>query len=262
MHYYKKNLGDYYKKAGRLSILQHGVYTLLIDCCYDRETFPTMQEAIDWVWASSPEEEQAVEFVLNRFFECENGVYIQKRIKEELADYANQKVINSANGKKGGRPKKEQKDTETKPKKTQSDLEETQSVNLGTEKKPNQKPLTNNHKPETSDGGEPPPRPHDEKFEMYSDWQPDANFGDHLKRSSIDLEKIPIERVNEIQGEFVDYWMTRMNNWGKSKHTHSEWQHKLLSNYINQKSKRDLYKNEPIRKTNIVEKLNDRSWAT
>lgn len=80
MHYYKKNLGDYYKKAGRLSILQHGVYTLLIDCCYDRETFPTMQEAIDWVWASSPEEEQAVEFVLNRFFECENGVYIQKRI--------------------------------------------------------------------------------------------------------------------------------------------------------------------------------------
>ena len=115
---------------------------------------------------------------------------------------------------------------------------------------------------QTSVGDEPPPHPPDEKFEMYSEWQPDSNFGDHLKRSSIDLEKIPIERVNEIQGEFVDYWMTRMNNWGKSKHTHSEWQHKLLSNYINQKSKRDLYKNEPIRKTNIVEKLNDRSWAT
>ena len=83
-----------------------------------------------------------------------------------------------------------------------------------------------------------------------------------MKRSAIDVEKIPPDRVNEIQGEFVDYWMARMNSWGKSKFTHSEWQHKLLSNYINQKSKRDLYKTEPIRKTNIVDKLTDRSWAT
>jgi len=254
MHYYKKNLGDYYKKAGRLSILQHGVYTLLIDCCYDRETFPTMEEAIDWVWASSPEEKQAVEFVLNRFFECENGVYVQKRIKEELKEYQTRAEKNRQIA-----IQREAKRAENSTKRAENDTKRAQVVN---ESSPNHKPLTNNHKPETSVGGEPPPRPPDEKFEMYSDWQPDANFSDHLKRSAIDLEKIPIERVNEIQGEFVDYWMTRMNNWGKSKHTHSEWQHKLLTNYINQKSKRDLYKTEPIRQTNIVEKLNDRSWAT
>ena len=46
MHYYKRNLGDYAKKAGRLSMLQHGSYTLLIDACYDREQFPTLEEAI------------------------------------------------------------------------------------------------------------------------------------------------------------------------------------------------------------------------
>jgi uncharacterized protein YdaU (DUF1376 family) len=46
MHYYKRNLGDYAKKTGRLTMLQHGAYTLLIDSCYDREKFPTLEQAI------------------------------------------------------------------------------------------------------------------------------------------------------------------------------------------------------------------------
>lgn len=87
MHWYKRNIGDYSKKAGRLSLLQHGVYTLLIDACYDRERFPTMDEAIDWTWASSQEEIEAVEFVLRRFFTLEDGVYVQQRIKEEIEEY-------------------------------------------------------------------------------------------------------------------------------------------------------------------------------
>lgn len=86
MHYYTRNLGDYAKKAGRLSMLQHGAYTLLLDACYDRERFPTESEAIGWTWASTPEEEQAVKFVLSRFFEIqEDGTYVQSRVKEELA---------------------------------------------------------------------------------------------------------------------------------------------------------------------------------
>jgi uncharacterized protein YdaU (DUF1376 family) len=49
MHYYKRNLGDYAKKAGRLTMLQHGAYTLpLIDSCYDRESSSTLEQAIDW----------------------------------------------------------------------------------------------------------------------------------------------------------------------------------------------------------------------
>lgn len=86
MHYYTRNLGDYAKKAGRLSMLQHGAYTLLLDACYDRERFPTESEAIEWTWASTPEEEQAVRFVLSRFFELQqDGTYVQSRVKEELA---------------------------------------------------------------------------------------------------------------------------------------------------------------------------------
>ena len=81
MHYYKRNLGDYAKKAGRLTMLQHGSYTLLIDACYDREKFPTMDEAIEWAWASTPDEVQAVQFVLSKFFTLENGVYVQNGLQ-------------------------------------------------------------------------------------------------------------------------------------------------------------------------------------
>jgi len=68
-------------------MLQHGAFNLLIDSCYDREKFPTLEEAFDWCWASTPEEEQAVQFVLKKFFVLEGDIYVQKRIQEELNQY-------------------------------------------------------------------------------------------------------------------------------------------------------------------------------
>ncbi|MCD9082476.1 DUF1376 domain-containing protein [Acinetobacter baumannii] len=110
MHYYERNIGDYYRKAGRLNILQHGVYNLLMDACYDRESFPTLEEAIEWVWAESEEEIDAVKFVLKKFFKLnEDGVYIQNHIKEELEKYRAFLAKQAENGKKGGRPKKNPK---------------------------------------------------------------------------------------------------------------------------------------------------------
>jgi len=68
-------------------MLQHGAYTLLIDACYDREIFPTMDQAIEWTWASTQQEIEAVEFVLKKFFTLEDGRYVQSRIVEELNNY-------------------------------------------------------------------------------------------------------------------------------------------------------------------------------
>jgi uncharacterized protein YdaU (DUF1376 family) len=88
MHYYKRNLGDYAKKCGRLTMLQHGAYTLLIDSCYDREVFPTLEQAIEWTWASTEQEIEAVKFVLSRFFKLsDDGTYVQDRILSELLEY-------------------------------------------------------------------------------------------------------------------------------------------------------------------------------
>lgn len=132
MHYYKKNIGDYAKKAGRLTMLQHGAYTLLLDACYDREQFPTLEDAIEWTWASTKEEIEAVEFVLKKFFLLTDGKYVQNRISEELEKYH----ANSETNKRIAmerEAKRKEKSTKRAP-----------SVN---EPPPNQEPRTINHKP-------------------------------------------------------------------------------------------------------------------
>ena len=88
------NIGDYAKEAGRLSMLEHGAYTLLIHACYDRERFPTVEEALEWCWVRTPEEESAVKFVLGKFFTLDNGVYVQNRIQEEISKYHSNAEIN------------------------------------------------------------------------------------------------------------------------------------------------------------------------
>ena len=94
MHYYKRHIGDYHKKAGRLSMLEHGSYTLLTDACYDREEFPTWEQAMDWCWARTTEEIAAVEFVLKKFFHLDGEVYTNPDIAESLEDYRNKALTN------------------------------------------------------------------------------------------------------------------------------------------------------------------------
>lgn len=146
MHYYKRNIGDYHKKAGRLSILQHGAYTLLIDACYDREVFPTLEEAVDWVWASSDLEVDAVTFVLKKFFIEEDGLFIQGRIKEDLDKYHGNCLINKQIAIDRENKKKQ---TKGKGKSTKRERVVNDNVNSSNEAPPNQEPLTTNQEPLT-----------------------------------------------------------------------------------------------------------------
>ena len=164
MQYYKRHLGDYAKKAGRLSMLQHGAYTLLLDACYDRERFPTEGEAIEWTWASTPEEEQAVKFVLTRFFELqEDGTYVQPRVADELQAYKVNEVVNRLIAIAREAKKKnnlglanacDQLRDEIKhaplSKTHEAWTELLERVQKEHEPPPNHKPLTTNHKPLTN----------------------------------------------------------------------------------------------------------------
>lgn len=134
MNYYKRHLGDYAKKCGRLSMLQHGAYTLLLDSCYDREQFPTIDDAIEWTWASTTDEIEAVTFVLRKFFVLENGLYVQKRVQEELAEYRAKSEIN--------RRIAIERETNRKSKSTNR-------ANTVNGSSPNHKPLTINQEPIT-----------------------------------------------------------------------------------------------------------------
>lgn len=136
MHYYKRNLGDYAKKTGRLTMLQHGAYTLLIDSCYDREIFPTLEQAIEWTWASTEAEIEAVKFVLSRFFVLDKeGCYVQDRILQELLHYhanadTNKRIAIEREAKRKSKG--------------------TNRVQVVDEAPPNQEPLTINQEPKKS----------------------------------------------------------------------------------------------------------------
>lgn len=146
MHYYKRNLGDYAKKAGRLTMLEHGAYNQLLDAIYDREEFPTLEQALDWTWARDESEITAVKFVLSKFFEAqEDGRYVQNRIKEELEAYKS-KAENNA------RIAKEREEKRKNGKRSANDSSPSVHETCGKEHEasPNHKPLTNNHKPVTN----------------------------------------------------------------------------------------------------------------
>ena len=139
MHWYKRNIGDYYKKAGRLSMQQHGAYTLLIDACYDREQFPTEEQAIEWVWASTEAEIEAVRFVLRKFFTEVDGVFVQSRISDELTDYRD----------KADKNRQIAIDREAKRRENRTSKHDTCTGGLHNEHEspPNQEPVTSNQEP-------------------------------------------------------------------------------------------------------------------
>jgi len=148
MHYYKKNIGDYAKKAGRLSMLEHGAFTLLLDSCYDRERFPTLDEAIDWTWARTEAEINAVKFVLSKFFALIDGVYVQNRVKEELAEYKAKAETNARIAKE--REEKRKNGKQSLPQENDSPRTVNEPCEKSHEPSPNHKPITNNQEPITN----------------------------------------------------------------------------------------------------------------
>lgn len=127
MNYYKRHIGDYAKKAGHLSLVEHGIYTLLLDAYYDREQAPTKPEAIRQSRARTPDELLALDAVLGDFFTLVNGRYVQSRAEQEFILAEQIAAKNQENGKRGGRPRKP-KGTQKEP---SGNPEETQWVIFG-----------------------------------------------------------------------------------------------------------------------------------
>ena len=146
INYYKRHIGDYAKKTGRLTMLEHGAYTLLLDACYDRERFPTEREAIEWSWARTDDEIAAVRFVLARFFDLKDGIYVQRRCADELVEYADKAQLNSRIATEREEKRREKARTSTE--RARSVQERAPIVH---EPPPNHKPLTNNQEPLTKE---------------------------------------------------------------------------------------------------------------
>lgn len=106
MNYYERHLGDYARDTGHLSLLEHGVYTLLLDRYYATEQGIPEGQAHRVARARSASENAAVDAVLAEFFTLTAGVWTNGRVEEELTKARVRIEAAKANGKKGGRKPK------------------------------------------------------------------------------------------------------------------------------------------------------------
>lgn len=143
LNYYARHIGDYLRDTAHLSLLEHGVYTRLLDVYYTREaSFPVDSGAIArLVGARAKDEISALKTVLSEFFTVTDTGYTHKRCDAEIAKYQERSAVNREVGKRGGRPKKTQTVIENNPDGfVRLDV-------VGSENNPNQEPITNNQEP-------------------------------------------------------------------------------------------------------------------
>lgn len=157
MHYYQHNIGDYARDTGHLSVLEHGIYRLLLDWCYLNEKPITTEQAIR-VGRGNPTETQSV---LSEFFFRESDGWMNKRVAEEVEVYHAKAKRNRENGAKGGRPK-----PTNNPVGSHSDAKHN----------PNQEPITKNQeliKPTASSAARLPTCPSSEVISLYHEILPE-----------------------------------------------------------------------------------------
>ena len=148
MNYYQFHIGDYLTRTSHLSLVEHGAYRRLIDVYYSTEkALPGDIKSIHrLVMARTKEERDAVDAVLNEFFELSDGAWRQHRCDHEIV-LCNK---NRTNGKKGGRPSKNNNpnETQTEPKENPNE----------TQTEPNTKaPITHYPLPITQEESKPAP---------------------------------------------------------------------------------------------------------
>lgn len=145
MNYYEHHLGDYAKDTGHLSMLEHGAYRILLDRYYSTEAGIPAAQAYRLARARSEEERQAVDVVLEEFFDLVEGVWINRRAEEEIGGAQARIEASKQNGKKGGRPRKNPAGSETETQQKPS------GFSLGseteTQQKAHQAPSTKHHLP-------------------------------------------------------------------------------------------------------------------
>lgn len=90
MNYYERHIGDYLKDTAHLSLLEHGVYTRLLDVYYTREEPLPAADIARLIGARSKEEREALQAVLREFFRPDQEpptAWLQPRCEVEIGRY-------------------------------------------------------------------------------------------------------------------------------------------------------------------------------
>lgn len=118
MNYYERYCGDYGRDTMHLTLEEHGAYNLMLDTYYATERpLPADSESLFRICrAMSRQERASVMRVADQFFPlAEDGLRHNKRADREIADAQPRLAAARENGKRGGRPIKTQRVSESKP---------------------------------------------------------------------------------------------------------------------------------------------------
>jgi uncharacterized protein YdaU (DUF1376 family) len=124
--------------------MEHYIYRSLMDWMYlNEKPIPKeTQRVLRWLGLGIEEEPSLLNVYSDFFIERDDG-YIQARVFFEINEYHQKADISRKNGKKGGRPKKQQLTEDKKPRKTHQ--VNSQNLNKPASKVTNnQEPITNN----------------------------------------------------------------------------------------------------------------------
>lgn len=199
MNFYKRFMGDIQAKTGHLSLAEFGAYDRLLDHCYSTEQpLPSDLDACCRIArAMSKEERRAVESVLGQFFTNTEAGYTQGRVLEMLAEAKPKIEANKRNGKLGGRPKKNQNETQEKP---TGFSEETQS-------EPNKNLSQSQSTPSLRSGV-------DRASRLTSPFVLPDEWADWARKERSDLDPV------KVAEKFADYWHSKPGKAG----TKLDWQ--------------------------------------
>lgn len=112
MHYYPRYIGDYAKDTADLTLLEHGVYAIMLDHYYIHEKpLPKERQRLYTLCgAATASERKAVDTVTTRFFSESGSRLHNKRADREIQAFHERGEKARENGKKGGRPPKVPRD--------------------------------------------------------------------------------------------------------------------------------------------------------
>jgi uncharacterized protein YdaU (DUF1376 family) len=206
MYYFKIHVGDYAKKTGHLSPLEHGIYLLILHAYYDRELGPTLLEATRWARARTEEEKHAVLGILDEFFVFDGERYSQARVEEELASYRGRVEVNRKIAIERENKKKARNEHESC---TNGSPQEHES---STTKQPNHKPLTTNQEPKEK--VKTTVEPTGPTVEVFSYWQLKHNH----PQAKLDAKRLKAIKARLSDGYTVGELCEAIDGCGLSPH--------------------------------------------